>query len=130
VVPRTPLVQQHTAAGWARLDAARVTISVRPAPDGGLPVLTIPSGTARPSAAYAAAASALQELAASDPPVTTVRAASADDIELTLRSGLRVQWGGAENGAAKAQALRAALRRAAKGAREIDVSSPGVVLTR
>ena len=69
-------------------------------------------------------------LAASDPPVTTVRATSPDDVELTLRGGLRVQWGGAEDGAAKAEALHAALRKAAKGATEIDVSSPGVVLTR
>ena len=41
-----------------------------------------------------------------------------------------MQWGGAESGAAKAEALHAALRTAAKGATEIDVSSPGVVLTR
>jgi cell division protein FtsQ len=129
VVPRTPLVQQHTAAGWAQLDAAGVTISEQTAPDGALPVLTIPSGTARASAAFAAAASALQSLAA-DPPVTTVRAVSADDVELTLRSGLRVQWGGAENGPAKAETLRAALKTAARGAVEIDVSSPGIVLTR
>jgi cell division protein FtsQ len=130
VVPRTALVQQRTAAGWARLDAARVTISVGAAPAGGLPVLTIPSGTASPAATFAAAASALHAMGASDPPVTTVRATSADDVELTLRGGLRVQWGGAEGGAAKAEALRAALKRAAKGAAEIDVSSPGVVLTR
>lgn len=130
VVPRTPLVQQRTAAGWARLDAARVTISVQTAPAGALPVLTIPAGTARPGAAFAAAAAALQALASSDPPVVTVRAASADDVELTLRGGLRVQWGGPEDGAAKAEALHAALRKAAKDASEIDVSSPGVVLTR
>ena len=80
VVPRTPLVQQRTAAGWAQLDSARVTISIAPAPAGGLPVLTIPAGTAQPGAAFAAAASALQALAAADPPVTTVRATSQDDV--------------------------------------------------
>jgi hypothetical protein len=41
-----------------------------------------------------------------------------------------VQWGGAEHGAAKAEALHAALKKAARGATEVDVSSPGVVLTR
>ena len=41
-----------------------------------------------------------------------------------------VRWGGAEGGSAKAEALRAALRKAARGASEVDVSSPGVVLTR
>ena len=130
VVVRTPLVQERTATGWAQLDAARVTISVSSAPTGSLPVLTIPAGGSKPAAAFAAASSALEALAASDPPVTSVRAASGDDVRLTLRGGLQVQWGGAENGAAKAEALHAALRRAARGASEIDVSSPGVVLTR
>lgn len=130
IVPRTAILQQRTDAGWARIDAARVTIETDPAPSGGLPVLTIPAGAADAGAAYATAASALAALAASDPPVTAVRATSADDVRLTLRGGLVVQWGGAEQGAAKAEALHAALRTAAKGASEIDVSSPGVVLTR
>jgi cell division protein FtsQ len=130
VVARTPLLQRRTAAGWAQVDASGVTIEVGPLPAGGLPVLTVPSGAADPAGAAAAASSALQALAASDPPVTTVSAASADDVMLTLRGGLRVRWGGAESGAAKAEALHAALRTAAKGATTIDVSSPGVVLTR
>lgn len=130
VVARTPLLQRRTDAGWARLDASGVTIEVAAAPAGGLPVLTVPSGAADPDAASASASSALEALAASDPPVTTVKASSADDVLLTLRGGLQVRWGGAENGAAKAEALHAALRTAAKGATTIDVSSPGVVLTR
>jgi cell division protein FtsQ len=130
VVPRTPVVQQRTAAGWAVLDAARVTIQVDQARIAGLPVLTIRAGAARPALAYAAAVSALRALQGADPAVTAVRTTSADDVVLTLRSGVSVQWGGAEDGAAKAEALRAALVRAADGATEIDVSSPGVVLTR
>jgi hypothetical protein len=96
----------------------------------GLPVLIVPAGTARPAQAYAAAVSAVQALAGGTPAVTTVRAASADDVVLTVQGDLVVRWGGAEGGAAKAEALRAALRSAARGATEIDVSSPGVVLTR
>ncbi|GAA2753773.1 cell division protein FtsQ/DivIB [Amnibacterium kyonggiense] len=128
VVPRVAVVQQRTAAGWARLDAAHVTVSVEPDPSGALPVLTVPAGT--PAGAYASVVAALDALRRSDPPVTAVRLASADDVELTLRGGLLVRWGGPEHGAAKAEALDAALRRAAKGATEVDVSSPGVVLTR
>ncbi|MGT2427269.1 cell division protein FtsQ/DivIB [Amnibacterium kyonggiense] len=128
VVPRVPVLQQRTAAGWARMDAAHVTVSVAAEPAGGLPVLTVPSGT--PADAYAAAVSALDALRRADPPVIAVRLAGADDVELTLRGGLLVRWGGAEHGAAKAEALHAALVRAAKGATEVDVSSPGVVLTR
>lgn len=130
IVPRTPVAQQRTADGWAVLDAARVTIEVDPVRAPGLPVLTIPSGTAASWEVYAAAVSALHALVGADPAVTAVLATSADDVELTLRGGVHVQWGGAEDGAAKAEALRAALVRAAGGASEIDVSSPGVVLTR
>jgi cell division protein FtsQ len=130
VVERTPLLQRRTAAGWARVDASGVTIATDAAPAGGLPVLTVSSAVADPAAAVTAASSALQALAASDPPVATVQASSADDVVLTLRGGLEVAWGGAENGAAKAEALHAALRTAAKGVSTIDVSSPGVVVTR
>jgi cell division protein FtsQ len=130
VVPRTPVVQQRTAAGWAVLDAARVTIRTDASRVAGLPVVTIPTGTARTRQAYAAAVSAVQALSSTSPAVTAVAATSADDVVLTLRSGLLVQWGGAEDGAAKAEALRAALVKAARDATEIDVSSPGVVLTR
>lgn len=129
IVPRTPVAQQRTASGWAVLDAARVTIEVDPERATGLPVLTIPSGAAS-TEMYATVVSALHALGGTDPVVTAVRARSADDVRLTLRGGVQVQWGGAEDGAAKAEALRAALVRAADGAAEIDVSSPGVVLTR
>ncbi|RIX27665.1 cell division protein FtsQ/DivIB [Amnibacterium setariae] len=130
VVPRTPVVQERTDAGWARLDAARVTVSTSAAPAGDLPVVAVPRGAVRPAQAFAAAVSAVQALRGSDAVPSAVRASSPDDVVLTLRDGRRVQWGGAEDGAAKAEALRAALVRAAKGVTEIDVSSPGVVLTR
>jgi cell division protein FtsQ len=130
VVPRTPVAQQRTAAGWAVLDAARVTIEVRPTRTSGLPAVTLPGASAHPGAAYAAAVSALQALSGADPVVTEVSATSPDDVVLTLAGGIQVRWGGAEDGAAKAEALRAALVRAAAGASEIDVSSPGVVQTR
>lgn len=129
VVPRTPVLQQRTADGWAVLDAARVTITTGRERAAGLPAVTLPSGTARPAQAFAAAVSAVRALG-SDPAVAAVRATSADDVVLTLGDGLQVRWGGAEDGAAKAVALRAALVKAARGVAEIDVSSPGVVLTR
>lgn len=128
VVPRTPVLQERTAQGWAVLDAARVRIRTTASSTRGLPVLTVPSGAGRP--AYVAAVAAVRALAGAGPAVAAVRAASADDVVLTLEGGLTVRWGGAEGGAAKAEALRAALRSAARGASEIDVSSPGVVLTR
>lgn len=130
VTPRTAVLQQRTAHGWSVLDPARVTIRSDSSPTAGLPVLSIPAGTARPAQAYAAAVSAVEALAGGTPAVDTVRATSADDVVLTLQGRLVVRWGGAEGGSAKAEALRAALRGAARGATEIDVSAPGVVLTR
>jgi cell division protein FtsQ len=129
VVPRTPVAQQRTATGWAQVDAAHVVVSVASAPTG-LPEVVVPAGADRPARAYAAAVSALQALAGTSPMASSVTATSPDDVVVTLASGLRVRWGGAEDGAAKAEALHAALKRAARGATEVDVSSPGVVLTR
>lgn len=130
VVPRTPVAQERTDTGWAVLDAARVRIAVDRRQSAVLPVVTIPEGTARPGQAYATAVSAVRALDGISPDVVAVRASTADDVVLTLRSGVRVRWGGAEDGAAKTEALVAALRKAARGASLIDVSSPGVVLTR
>jgi cell division protein FtsQ len=72
---------------------------------------------------------AVAALDGTTPDVVAVTASTADDVVLTLRSGLQVRWGGVEDAAGKAEALHAALRKAAAGATRIDVSSPGVVLT-
>lgn len=129
VVPRTPVAQESTSTGWAVVDAARVVIATTTAPDPALPVVLVTAG-ARQAASYATAVSAIRALEGSRPAVARVRAAGPDDVVLTLVGGLRVRWGGAEDGAAKTQALRAALRSAARGATLLDVSSPGVVLTK
>lgn len=129
VVPRTVVAQERTADGWAQVDAAHVVVSVRPT-QGVLPVITLAETAQRPERTYAAAVSALAALEGTTPAPTGVRATSPDDVVVTLTGGIDVRWGGAEDGAAKAEALHAALRRAAAGATTIDVSSPGVVLTR
>ncbi|MEU9153062.1 FtsQ-type POTRA domain-containing protein [Streptomyces sp. NPDC048417] len=53
----------------------------------------------------------------------TVKVRSYDDITLELGSGRTVEWGSAENGAAKARTLTA-LMKAASRARHFDVSVP------
>ncbi|MEV6762990.1 FtsQ-type POTRA domain-containing protein [Streptomyces sp. NPDC051105] len=53
----------------------------------------------------------------------TLKVRSYDDITLELGGGRTVQWGSAENGAAKARTLTA-LMKAAPGARNFDVSVP------
>ncbi|MEV7029759.1 FtsQ-type POTRA domain-containing protein [Streptomyces sp. NPDC093272] len=53
----------------------------------------------------------------------TLKVRSYDDITLELSGGRTVEWGSAENGAAKARTLTA-LMKAASGARYFDVSVP------
>lgn len=53
----------------------------------------------------------------------TLKVRSYDDISLELSGGRTVEWGSAENGAAKARTLTA-LMKAASGARHFDVSVP------
>ncbi|MEU9448265.1 FtsQ-type POTRA domain-containing protein [Streptomyces sp. NPDC048277] len=53
----------------------------------------------------------------------TLKVRSYDDITLELSGGRTVEWGSAENGAAKARTL-SALMKAASGARHFDVSVP------
>lgn len=129
VVPRTAVAQEATTDGWAIVDAARVVIRTTADPDPQLPVVVV-TAEARKAASYATAVSALRALDGASPAVARVRADSPDDVTVTLVGGLRVRWGGAEDGAEKAQALHAALRTAARGATVVDVSAPGVVLTR
>jgi cell division protein FtsQ len=129
VVPRTAVAQERTADGWAQVDASRVVIETLPQ-QAALPVVDVPAGADRPAGAYAAVVAALEALDGSGQAVVSAQAATPDDVVLTLGSGLRVRWGGADDGAAKAEALSAALRRAARTATEVDVSSPGVVLIR
>jgi cell division protein FtsQ len=66
--------------------------------------------------------------------VAVVRAASAEDIVLTLTDGTVVPWGGAEQSGAKAKALAALLEQIASGGLEpagtIDVSAPDAVVLR
>jgi cell division protein FtsQ len=130
VVERTPIAQLGSPAGYRLVDAAGVTLTTRPARFAGYPLVSVPAG---PSAegAFSAAASVVRALPADlAGRVDTVRAASRDDVTLVLRSGRQVVWGSADDSAAKAAALRAALVSAARGARIIDVSAPGIVSTR
>ena len=87
-------------------------------------------GEDRPARSFAAAVAALQAVEARDLQVSDVVASGPDDVVMTLPGGRQVRWGGPEDGAEKAEALQAALVRAGREVDEIDVSSPGVVLTR
>lgn len=131
VVPRTAIAQVVVPAGYARVDAARVTLATAPTRFAGLPLVVVPAGAPRPAAAFRGAAAVIRALpGALARRVATVTATTPDAVSLTLRGGRRVTWGGVDDSAAKATALQAALVHAAHGAHVIDVSAPGVVTTR
>jgi cell division protein FtsQ len=59
--------------------------------------------------------------------VTDVSATTLDDVTLKLSSGLTVVWGSADQSAYKARVLASAMA-VNPAAREIDVSSPDVIV--
>lgn len=59
--------------------------------------------------------------------LTGVRATTPDDVTLTLRSGMTVVWGSAEQSALKAIVLSAAMVKNPNAA-SIDVTSPHVAV--
>lgn len=128
VVARVAVAQQRSGGTWQEVDASRTVIASSPDRYPGLPAVTVGGDAA--GRAFTTAVSAIDAVVAQGLRVVSVRATGPDDVVLRLAGGPRVQWGGAEQGAAKAEALRAALRGAARDADVVDVSSPGVVLTR
>lgn len=127
LVERTPVGQLDQGGSWAVVDAAGVVLATADARVAGRPLLAVPASGPR----FAAAVGVLQALPADvRAQVTAVSAPGVDDVRLRLTSGLKVEWGSAEAAAAKGAALRAALRRVAKGAAVVDVSAPGLVTVR
>lgn len=116
-------------AGFALLDMEGVQVGrVDVAPEG-LPVVTVPVGDARTLGAVLTVLEAL-------PPdllgqVAQVSAQTQDTVGMTLRDGVEVQWGSAQQTALKIavlQALRAAPSSA--GSQMFDVSAPTLPITR
>ena len=125
VVERSVAAGVAVAGSWTLL-----------APDGSVVATdaVLPKGTVVLRAAAPgspAAAAALKVMAALPPTVRTqlvsVYAPTQEQVDLTLRDGRRVLWGGATEGVAKGRALVVLLKM--KG-RVFDVSSPGVVTRR
>jgi cell division protein FtsQ len=124
VVPRTPVAQVRAGGAFALVDAAGVPLRTAPSRIPGTPLVTATAG----SRSFLAAADVLASLpAALVARVRTVAAPTPDAVRLTLADGRVVVWGGADDGAAKAAALSAALVHVARSAHRIDVSVPGAV---
>lgn len=122
IVERTPVGVLRSDAGYTLVDAAGVALSTTSDQPAGQPVLDIVGGT--DSTAFASAGLVIRSLPTDvRGQLTGVRATTADDVTLTLSTGLTVVWGSDEESVEKGAALTAALI-ARPDASSIDVSSP------
>lgn len=126
IVERTPIGVLRSSAGYTLVDAAGVALATTEDPPAGQPVVEVDGGV--DSAAFRSAGLVVRSLPADiRAALTGVRATTADDVTLTLSSGLTVVWGSSDESGLKALALSAALV-ANPGASSIDVTSPDVAV--
>jgi cell division protein FtsQ len=126
LVERTPIGVIRSSAGYTLVDAAGVALSTTSDQPAGQPIVEAGSGV--DSAAFRSAGLVVRSLPADiRAALTGVTATTADDVTLTLSSGLVVVWGSSDDSALKALALSAALV-ANPGASSIDVTSPDVAV--
>lgn len=131
ITPREPVAAVPDDGRLALLDAQGGQIAVVSDAPKGVPVVNVPLGAKdhRALDAVLVVLAGLPESVSKD--VTAVSAQTQDAVELTLRKGVTVVWGGDEDTALKAKVLEA-LRTApqTKGASVFDVSAPTLPVTR
>lgn len=121
IVERTPVGVIRSDAGYTLVDAAGVALSTTSDQPAGQPLLEVTGGVE--STAFESAGLVVRSLPADiRAQLTGVRASTADDVTLTLSTGLTVVWGSAEKSATKALVLARALG-ANPDASTVDVSS-------
>lgn len=122
IVERTPVGVIRSDAGYTLVDAAGVALSTTSDQPAGQPVIDVPGGV--DSAAFRSAGLVVRSLPADiRAALTGISARTADDVTLTLNSGLSVVWGSAEESALKAVVLSKAMASNPEAA-SIDVTSP------
>lgn len=124
IVERTPVGVLRSDAGYTLVDAAGVALATTSDQPAGQPLLDIEGGV--DSSAFESAGLVVRSL----PPevraaLTGVSATTADDVTLTLSTGLTVVWGSADDSVLKAETLAKTLV-ARPDASTIDVTSPEV----
>ncbi|MBO0979784.1 FtsQ-type POTRA domain-containing protein [Microbacterium sp. SD291] len=126
IVERTPVGVIRSGAGYTLVDAAGVALSTTSDQPSGQPLLEIEGGT--DSTAFESAGLVVRSLPEGvRATLTGVTASTADDVTLTLSTGLVVVWGSAEKSSLKAETLAKALI-ARPDATTIDVTSPAAVV--
>jgi len=126
IVERTPVGVIRSDAGYTLVDAAGVVLSTTTDQPAGQPILDIAGGT--DSRAFESAGLVVRSLPADvRANLTGVSASTADDVTLTLASGLTVVWGSSEESVVKGLVLAQTIAKNPE-AGSIDVSSPDVVV--
>lgn len=126
IVERTPVGVIRSDAGYTLVDAAGVVLSTTTDQPAGQPILDIAGGT--DSRAFESAGLVVRSLPADVRAMLTgVTASTADDVTLTLASGLTVIWGSSDESVQKGVTLSRAMA-VNPDAGSIDVSSPDVVV--
>jgi cell division protein FtsQ len=134
VTEREPIGRYQAGGGDSVVDAAGVVLWEFGGEDdpGDTPQLPIIDAGALGSEAFLAAgrvALALPDEFRAE--VAEIHATSAENVELTLTSGVQVTWGSAEHSQRKAQVLVALIEATAdSGVTSYDVSSPDTPVTR
>lgn len=126
IVERTPVGVIRSEAGYTLVDAAGVALTTTSDQPAGQPLLEIDGGT--DSAAFESAGLVVRSLPADvRAALTGVSATTADDVTLTLSTGLTVVWGSADDSPLKSATLAKTLI-ARPDASTIDVTSPEVAV--
>lgn len=128
IVEREPIGVIPSDSGFDLVDAAGVVIESGDEPQDGYPAITAEVG----SPGFTAAAAVVESLPAGiRTQLTTVAAATKDDVTLTLDGGARVVWGSVEESDYKAVVLGALMVEHPVGeVEEYDVSSPDSAVLR
>ncbi|WP_091234615.1 FtsQ-type POTRA domain-containing protein [Microbacterium sp. 3J1] len=126
IVERTPVGVIRSDAGYTLVDAAGVALATTSDQPAGQPLLDIDGGT--DSTAFESAGLVVRSLPADvRAALTGVSATTADDVTLTLSTGLTVVWGSADDSPLKSATLAKTLI-ARPDASTIDVTSPEVAV--
>lgn len=126
ILERTPIGVIRSDAGYTLVDAAGVALATTSDQPEGQPLVDVDGGVDSP--AFESAGLVVRALPADvRAALTGVTASTADDVTLTLSTGLTVVWGSAEDSALKAVTLSRAMG-VNPGATSIDVTSPEVAV--
>lgn len=126
IVERTPVGVIRSDAGYTLVDAAGVALATTSDQPAGQPLLEIDGGA--DSVAFESAGLVIRSVPADLRALLTgVRATTADDVTLTLSSGLTVVWGSSEDSPMKSEVLTKTLLSNPE-ASTIDVTSPHAVV--